>query len=148
MFGPSLAAGRSRRSPDLAPLEIAAGGPLAITEDREEATRLRNLARPHLALYIGGMGARGQNFYNALVCRYGWEGEAATIQDLYLSGRKAEAEAAVPDALLEQTSLIGPESYIKERIDAYREAGVTVLNIVPIGPDHAQDISRVKHHVV
>src|SRR5436309_6183289 len=148
VFGPSLAAGLSRRDPSPDPLEIAAGGPLAITEDPEEASRLRNLARPHTALYVGGMGARGKNFYNALVCRYGWEAEAATIQDLYLSGRKAEAEAAVPDALLEQTSLIGPESSIKERIDAYREAGVTVLNVVPFGPDPAQDISRVKHHVV
>jgi F420-dependent oxidoreductase-like protein len=147
-FGPSLAAGLARRDPNLAPLEIAAGGPLAITEDPDEATRLRNLARPHLALYIGGMGARGQNFYNALVCRYGWQAEAATIQDLYLSGRKAEAEAAVPDALLEQTSLIGAEGYIKERIDAHREAGVTVLNVVPVGPNAAQDISRVKRHVV
>jgi F420-dependent oxidoreductase-like protein len=148
VFGPSLTVGLAHRDPDLAPLEIAAGGPLAITEDPEEAARLRNLARPHLALYIGGMGARGQNFYNALVRRYGWEHEAATIQDLYLSGRKLEAEGAVPDALLEQTSLIGPEGYVKERIDAYREAGVTVLNVVPVGPNRAQDISRVKHHVV
>ena len=68
------------------------------------------------ALYIGGMGAKGKNFYNALACRYGYEKEAAEIQDLYLSGKKDEAAALVPAELLEATSLCGPESYIKERV--------------------------------
>jgi F420-dependent oxidoreductase-like protein len=145
VFGAALAAGVARRASDLGPLEVAAGGPLAITDDRHEASRLRDLARPQIALYVGGMGARGKNFYNALVRRYGWEQEAAVIQDLYLSGRKREAEAAVPDTLLEQTSLIGPESYVKDRIGAYVDAGVTVLNITPVGPNAVEDIERVKN---
>jgi hypothetical protein len=77
----------------------------------------------------------------------GWEKEAATIQDLYLSGRKEEAAAAVPDDLLEQTSLIGPESYIKDRIDAYRAAGVTVVNITPVGSNGTEDVTRLKNLV-
>jgi hypothetical protein len=90
------------------------------------------------------MGARGKNFYNALVQRYGYEAEAAEIQDLYLSGKKKEAEAAVPDELLELTSLVGPEGYIKERLAAFREAGVTVLNVMPIGPDPADIVEKLK----
>ena len=73
-----------------------------------------------LALYIGGMGARGRNFYNDLVRRYGYEAEAKAIQDAYLDGRKAEAEALVPAELIERTSLIGPKAYVAERVAAYR----------------------------
>jgi hypothetical protein len=81
------------------------------------------------------MGAKGKNFYNELAVRYGFEQEAATIQDLYLSGHKREAEAAVPEELLRLTTLCGPESYVEERIAAYAEAGVTHLQVhpVPIG---------------
>ncbi len=91
--GASLARGRAKRDASLAPLEIVAGGPVAIGEDVEH---LRDLGRPHLALYVGGMGARGMNFYNELVSRYGWEAEAKCIQDLYLEGRRQEAMAAMP----------------------------------------------------
>jgi hypothetical protein len=91
------------------------------------------------------LGARGRNFYNALVSRYGWEKEAATIQDLYLSGRKEEAAAAVPAELLEATTLVGPEGYIKDRVEAYRAAGVTVLNITPVGPHALEDVTRLKN---
>ena len=87
VFGPSLAEGRARRDASLGPLQIAAGGLLAIGEESEVAP-LRELGRPMLALYIGGMGAKGRNFYNALACRYGYEKEAAEIQDLYLAGRR------------------------------------------------------------
>ena len=86
---------------------------------------LRDLARPMVALYVGGMGAKGRNFYNDVVRRYGYEEEAEKIQDLYLEGRKAEAEALVPDDLLESMSLCGPESYVAERIAGFTEAGVT-----------------------
>lgn len=143
-YGPSLEAGFARRSADLGPLEIAAGGSMAFTDDPDEAARLRDVARPFTALYVGGMGARGRNFYNALVSRMGWEKEAATIQDLYLSGRKDEAAAAVPADLLEATTLIGSESYIKDRIEAYRAVGVTVLNITPVGPNGLEDVTRLK----
>ena len=98
----------------------------------EEVTALRNLARPMVALYVGGMGAKGKNFYNDVVRRYGFEEEAEKIQDLYLDGKKTEAEALVPDELLEATSLCGPESYVAERIAAFREAGVTHLQVLPI----------------
>jgi alkanesulfonate monooxygenase SsuD/methylene tetrahydromethanopterin reductase-like flavin-dependent oxidoreductase (luciferase family) len=96
------------------------------------------------ALYVGGMGAPDRNFYNDLTRRYGFESEAQRIQELYLSGKKEEAAAAVPAELLELTSLIGPPGYVKERIAAYREAGVTVLNVTPIGPDQLTTLERLK----
>ena len=143
VFGPSLAAGAARRDPDLGPLQIAAGGILAIG-DGPEVTKLRDLGRGMAALYIGGMGAKGKNFYNALACRYGYEKEAAEIQDLYLAGHKNEAEQKVPDALLEATSLCGPEGYIKERLAAFAQAGVTHLNVTPIGPDPVTAIEKLR----
>ncbi len=109
---------------------------------------LRDLARPMVALYVGGMGAKGKNFYNDVVRRYGYEEEAERIQDLYLDGKKAEAEAAVPDALLEATSLCGPESYVAERIAAFAEAGVTHLQVspMPVGDQRPVDlIAAVKN---
>jgi F420-dependent oxidoreductase-like protein len=144
VFGPSLAAGLERRPAEFGTLEIAAGGNFAITEDADEAARLRDIARAQTALYVGGMGAKGRNFYNTLVSRYGWAKEAARIQNLYLAGHKAEAEAAIPGDLLEAISLIGPEGYIKDRIEAYRAAGVTVLNIVPVGPGPTENVTRLK----
>ena len=96
------------------------------------STRCMEFVRPGLALYIGGMGARGKNFYNDLALRYGYEAEAKTIQDLYLDGKKDEAAAAVPEELVRATSLIGPESYVAERIAAFAEAGVTTLTLQPL----------------
>jgi F420-dependent oxidoreductase-like protein len=83
--------------------------------------------KPMLALYIGGMGARGKNFYNDLACRYGFEGEAKQIQDLYLDGKKAEAAAIVPDALADEISLCGPQERIRDRLAAWREAPVGTM---------------------
>ena len=82
----------------------------------------RNAIRPNLALYIGGMGARSKNYYNDLAKRLGYEGAAATIQDLYLAGRKKEAEAAVQEALIDATSLVGPRERIVDRLAAWQEA--------------------------
>jgi F420-dependent oxidoreductase-like protein len=141
VWGEALAKGRANRSPDLAPLEICAGSLVAVGEGIES---LRDLARPSVALYVGGMGAKGRNFYNSLVQRYGFEAEATRIQDLYLAGHKQEAAAAVPDELLEKTSLVGPEGYVKERIAAFKEAGVTVLNVIPADPEPARLIERLK----
>ena len=149
VWGDALAAGSAKRDPSLDPLMIAGGGLLSIGEG-QEVTALRNLSRPMLALYIGGMGARGRNFYNDLARRYGYEKEAAQIQDLYLSGKKDEAAAAVPDEILELTSLCGPAGYVAERIAALREAGVTHLQVspVPTGDQTAADlIGQVKEMI-
>jgi F420-dependent oxidoreductase-like protein len=144
VWGKALEAGATRRAPELGPLDVAAGGLVAIGEGLEH---LRELARGMTALYVGGMGARDRNFYNTLVRRYGYEKEAELIQDLYLEGRKDEAAAAVPTALLEETSLIGPAGYIKERIAAYKEAGVTVLNVTPVGHDPLATLSQLREWV-
>ncbi len=146
VFGPSLAEGAARRDPTLGPLQISAGGLLAVGEESEVAP-LRELNRPLLALYIGGMGAKGRNFYNTLACRYGYEKEATEIQDLYLAGQKKEAAALIPDELLEATTLCGPESYLKERIAALAEAGVTHLSVTPLGPDPVGLIEKLRSWV-
>lgn len=129
VWGDDLARGAEKRDPTLDPLMINAGGIVAIGDD---VASIRDFARPMIALYVGGMGAKGRNFYNDLVCRYGFEAEAAEIQDLYLAGKKQEAAAIVPEALLEATSLCGPEGYVREKIAAFGEAGVTHLNIIPV----------------
>jgi F420-dependent oxidoreductase-like protein len=141
-WGAALAAGRERRAADLGELQIAAGGALAIVEGEERRTLL-DLVRPVYALYIGGMGAKGRNFYNDLVTSYGYGDEAARIQDLYLEGRKDEAAALVPDELVEATNLIGSEGFVRDRIAAFREAGVTTLNVTPMG-DTPTLIEQVK----
>lgn len=144
VWGKALQRGLAKRPEDLGPLEIAAGGSLAIGEGLEG---LREHARPQLALYIGGMGAREKNFYNDLARLYGYEQEAAEIQDLYLGGQKKAAEAAVPASLLEDLSLIGPEGYVKDRIAAFKAAGVTLLDVIPIGPDPLGDVARVREWI-
>jgi F420-dependent oxidoreductase-like protein len=131
VWGKSLAAGTAKRDKGLAEMMITAGGLLAIGEG-DDVAALRELQRPMVALYVGGMGARGKNFYNELAVRYGFEKEAAIIQDLYLEGNKREAEAAVPQEFLELTSLCGPKSYVKERAAAFRAAGVTHLQVQPL----------------
>lgn len=129
VWGEALTAGRAKRAPELGELQVVNGVSVAIGEDVDH---LLDAVRPGLALYIGGMGARGKNFYNDLAVRYGYEAEAKTIQDLYLDGKKDEAAAAVPEELVRLTSLIGPESWVAERIAAFREAGVTTLMVQPL----------------
>jgi F420-dependent oxidoreductase-like protein len=136
-----LAAGLARRDPELPPLDVIAQAGLAIGEDTGD---LLDLGRSALALYIGGMGARGRNFYNDLAVRYGYEQEAAAIQDAYLSGRKQEAEGLVPRSLLEGTSLVGPRSLVAERVAAMREAGVTTLNVAPLAGTHAERVALIE----
>jgi F420-dependent oxidoreductase-like protein len=141
VWGDSLAAGAAKRDPSLPPLDVVAMAALAIGEDN---AGLRDLSRPQLALYIGGMGARGRNFYNDLAIRYGYEQEAKAIQDAYLDGRKDEAAALVPESLLAGTSLIGSRSYVAERIAALRESGVTVLNVAPLASTHADRVALIE----
>jgi F420-dependent oxidoreductase-like protein len=86
-----------------------------------------DFVKPMLALYIGGMGARGKNFYNDLACRYGFEADAKKIQDLYLDGKKAEAAAAVPNELVDEVALVGPAARIRDRLAPWRESGVTTM---------------------
>jgi F420-dependent oxidoreductase-like protein len=141
VWGDAVAEGEAKRDPSLGPLDVIAGAPLAIGED---VTHLRDHSRPELALYIGGMGARSRNFYNDLAGRFGYEAEAKAIQDAYLEGRKQEAEALVPAGLVERTSLIGPESYVRERLAAYRDAGVTTLNVTPLAPTHEARVALIE----
>jgi F420-dependent oxidoreductase-like protein len=139
-----LAEGKARRDPALGTLDVIASAPLAIGDD---VTGLRDLTRPVFALYIGGMGARGRNFYYDLACRFGYESEADAIQEAYLAGRKDEAAALVPADLVEKTALIGPAGYVAERLEAFRAAGVTTLNVTPLAATHAArlaDIERVR----
>ncbi len=124
VWGDDLAAGAAKRSADLAPMEVVAGGLLSVGEGAEA---VRELSRPMTALYVGGMGAKGKNFYNDLVKRYGYEQEAEQIQDLYLDGKKTEAAAAVPDALVDEVSLVGDRARIADRLSAFEDCGATTL---------------------
>jgi hypothetical protein len=114
----------------------------ALTGDAQKA--ILDHGRPNAALYIGGMGARDQNFYNTIAQRYGYVDEAAEIQNLYLDGQKDAAAAKVPGELLEKSNLVGPAGYVKERIAAYREAGVTMLSVNPVGPDPVGTIEKLR----
>ncbi|MEZ5210318.1 LLM class F420-dependent oxidoreductase [Gordonia sp. PP30] len=143
-FGPALAAGAAKRDPELGPLRIVVQASALISEDSEQIDRALAAVRHHAALYIGGMGARGKNFYNALVQRYGYVDEARLIQDLYLDGRKDEAAAAVPDDLVRAMSLIGPKSVVAERVEAFRGAGVGVLLASPAAPTHAERVETMR----
>jgi F420-dependent oxidoreductase-like protein len=140
LWGAALEAGRAKRAADLPPLEIVAGGSLAIGDVVEP---LRDRDRPMLALYYGGMGARGANFYNDVLKRYGYEKEAEEIQDAYLGGDRKRAATLVPAELVAGMSLVGDAGFVKERIEAYRESGVTVLNVQPIGPNGLRDIETI-----
>jgi F420-dependent oxidoreductase-like protein len=146
VWGDQLKAGLARRDPSRPRLDISAGGMLAIGEDLvgDEQTAILDLARPMTALYVGGMGARGKNFYNDICRDYGYEQEAVDIQDLYLDGHKDGAAARVPAEWLELSNLVGPPSYIKERVGAFKEAGVTVLSVNPIGPDAVRQVETLR----
>lgn len=141
VWGESLATGKAKRDVTLPDLDVVVQAPLAIGEDLEH---LRDSMRPLLALYIGGMGAKGKNFYNNLAQRYGYAAEAEKIQDLYLDGHKDEAAEHVPDDLLTKTSLIGPESHIRERLAAMKESGVSTLNVTPLAGSAEERIRLIE----
>ena len=109
----------------------------------DDVKGMLDFARPTFALYIGGMGARGKNFYNELACHYGYEAEAKQIQDLYLDGKKEEAAAAVPLELLRAISLVGPAGYVKERLAAFAEAGATTVVVNALQPGREARVAAV-----
>ncbi|MBI2697845.1 MULTISPECIES: LLM class F420-dependent oxidoreductase [Mycobacterium] len=141
VWGDALAAGKANRDPALGELEVYAGPTLAIGENVEP---LREFVKPHLALYIGGMGAKGKNFYHTLATRYGYGPQADRIQELYLSGDKEGAAKAVPDELVRDVNLIGTKEFVKERVAAFRAAGVTTLNVVPIAGTAAERVKLIE----
>ena len=143
VFGPSLDAGLAKRDEALGPLDVIAGGALAFVPE-ESVEAVLAFARPQYALYIGGMGAKGRNFYNDLFRRYGYEAEADEIQDLYLDGKKDEAAALIPLDFLREMNLVGPEGWVKERLAAWQDAGVTTLNLMPVG-DAPQLVATVRN---
>ncbi|MGD9531804.1 LLM class F420-dependent oxidoreductase [Pseudonocardia sp.] len=145
VFGPVLDAGFAKRAPELGPLQITGGGILAIEEEMFD--HARTLARSLYALYIGGMGAPGRNFYNTVFARQGYPDDAARVQELYLGGRKEEAAAAIPDDYIDKVTLVGPPSHVRERIAALREAGITHLHVNPVSPDAPKVMSQVKEWI-
>jgi F420-dependent oxidoreductase-like protein len=126
--------------PPPAGFEVAATVNVLVGDD---VPALRDALKPHVALYVGGMGAKGKNFYNALVRRYGWEAEAETIQDLYLQGHVREAIAAVPDELVDAVSLVGPKERIAERLEAWRETPVTALLVGSPQPEALETLAEI-----
>jgi alkanesulfonate monooxygenase SsuD/methylene tetrahydromethanopterin reductase-like flavin-dependent oxidoreductase (luciferase family) len=144
VWGDSLRAGSAKRAPELGPLDVMVSASLAIGDDVDDRLAW---AKPQLALYIGGMGARGKNFYHNLATRYGFGEVANHIQDLYLAGKKTEAIAAVPDELVRNTSLVGPRGFVKERLAAYAEAGVTTLLVHPLAAESAEQVRYVEELV-
>lgn len=146
VWGDELKKGVAQRDPSRGQLQISAGGMVAIDETLtgDAADRILDFARPNVALYVGGMGARDKNFYNTILQKYGYVDEAIEIQDLYLAGKKEEAAAKVPAQMLRNTNLIGPRSFVKERIAAYKEAGVTMLSITPVGGDLVKTVETLR----
>jgi len=124
LFRPELEAGARAAGRSLDSLEIAPYVPVLIDDDRSAA---RDAIRPWVALYVGGMGSRAKNFYNEVVQRYGFKEEARDIQELYLTGKKLEAIRRVPDTLVDAITIVGPHNYVRERIEAWSSAGVTLL---------------------
>ena len=132
---------RAGNGKTLADIDIAPTVQVYVSDNMEDA---RNLMRPFIGLYVGGMGSRKQNFYNQLVRRYGFEDAAQEVQDLYLDGKKDEAMAALPDELIDMVSICGPADHVRERIAAYREAGVGTLGVSPVAFTREDRITQLR----
>lgn len=139
-WGPALSAGRMKRDPKRAPLQVFAGGMVGIGEGLEA---LRDRGRPMTALYVGGMGAKKKNFYNDVFASYGYAKEAAEIQDLYLAGKRQEAAAAIPASFLDETSLVGPPGFVRDRLAELRDSGVNGLNVQLVGESTAERLKTL-----
>lgn len=140
VHGASLDEGFARRGGRPAGWDVAPLVPVVVADDVQAC---RDFLKPMLALYVGGMGARGQNFYNRLAGRYGYEAEAAAIQDLYLDGKKGEAAAAVPDALVDEIALVGDRARIADRLEAWRGCGATTLVLQARQPEALQLVAEL-----
>ena len=132
---------RAGNGKTLADIDIAPTVQVYVSDNMEDA---RNLMRPFIGLYVGGMGSREQNFYNQLVRRYGFDDAAQEIQDLYLDGKKDEAMAALPDELIDMVAICGPADHVRERIAAYREAGVGTLGVSPVAFTREERITQLR----
>jgi F420-dependent oxidoreductase-like protein len=120
--------------------DVAATAPAILIDDVETG---RDFLKPYYALYVGGMGARGKNFYNDLFARYGYEAEAREIQDLYLGGNKRDAAAKVPDAFVDEVALVGPKERLAERVEAWRESGATSLLVSTQQPEALRALAEI-----
>jgi len=136
-----LSEGAARSGRSLDDFVIAPTVQVYVSDDRELA---RDLMRPLLALYIGGMGSRRQNFYNQLVQRYGFEDAARRIQDLYLEGKRDDAMAAIPDELIDTVSLCGPPDVVRDRLAVYRDAGVGTLGVTPTAFNAEERLAQLR----
>jgi alkanesulfonate monooxygenase SsuD/methylene tetrahydromethanopterin reductase-like flavin-dependent oxidoreductase (luciferase family) len=136
-----LEEGAARSGRSLDGFDIAPTVQVSIDDDVDRA---RDAMRPFVALYVGGMGSRERNFYNALVRRYGFEDAAQEVQDLYLDGKKEEAAAAIPAELIDQVTMCGPRERVAERLEVYRQAGVGTLIVSPMGFDPEQRRSTIR----
>jgi F420-dependent oxidoreductase-like protein len=142
-FTPLLEEGAARAGRSLDGFDIAPTVNVFVTDDLESA---RDAMRPYIALYVGGMGSRKQNFYNNLVQRYGFEDAAREVQDLYLEGKKEEAAAALPGDLIDTVSLCGPRDVVRERLAVFRDSGVGTLMVSPMAwnaPDRLEQLRIV-----
>ncbi|MBK9713575.1 MAG: LLM class F420-dependent oxidoreductase [Kouleothrix sp.] len=142
IFRPHVEAGFARAGggKGIAQFDIAPTVPVAVGPDVDAC---RRLVKPFLALYVGGMGAAGANFYHDLACRYGYAEAADAVQSLYLSGKKEQAIAAIPDALVDDIALCGPRERIAERLQLWRASPITTLNIAPYTPDSVQVMAEL-----
>jgi F420-dependent oxidoreductase-like protein len=143
-YDESLAKGMAKRAPELGELGISVHVTALVTDDEAAQEKALNQVKGQAALYIGGMGARGKNFYNDLAVRYGYVDAAKEIQDLYLDGKKLEATSAVPDELARGMSLIGPAGFVADRLAAFDEAGVTTLLVNPAADTHAGRVEQIR----
>jgi len=144
IWGDALTAGRANRSPDLAPLEVMPSVTMAISDDPKARAGAEFVARAGIALYVGGMGSRTNNFYNDLACKLGYEAEAKEIQDLYLSGNQPEAASKVSDEMLGDFAIVGDAAYAKDRIAAFEESGATTLLVGLVAMDQAGRLSMLE----
>ncbi len=140
-FRTYLQEGADRVGKSLDGFDIAPTVNVLVTDDLASG---RDAMRPYLALYIGGMGSRRQNFYNRLAVRYGFADAAKRVQDLYLEGKREEAGAALPDELIDLVTLCGPKEHVRERLAVYRDAGVGTLMVTPMAWSAEERLAQLR----